>query len=62
MKQPFEVMILYQVKCFVCQLPSDLNSAHQPISENWGQPMVYLLVTNKESFDSDVNHEKEKIL
>lgn len=55
-------MILYQVKCFVCQLPSDLNSAHQPISENWGQPMVYLLVTNKESFDSDVNHEKEKIL
>lgn len=56
------MLILYQVKCFVCQLPSDLNSAYQPISENCGQPMVYLLVTNKESFDSDVNHERNKIL
>lgn len=31
--------ILYQVKCFVWQLPSDLNSDHQLITEILGQPM-----------------------
>lgn len=43
--------ILYQVKCFVWQLPSDLNSDHQLITEILGQPMEQGI-----SFHSDVNH------